>query len=98
MEPSPDASLLPRPQAPPASHPAAAAHLLGQILPRDSCLQDEDDAMMPVSAARSDTVNGCPPFGWAGFGGSSGSTTVQSSSLTSGLAIPQAQQIPAQLC
>jgi hypothetical protein len=54
--------------------------------------------MMPVSAARSDTVNGCPPFGWAGFGGSSGSTMVQSSSLTSGLAIPRAQQIPGPLC
>ena len=53
---------------------------------------------IPVSAARSDTVNGCPPFGWAGFGGSNGSTTVHSSSLTSGLAMPLARHDPHQLC
>jgi len=42
---------------------------------------------MPVSAARS-LRRGRPPFGLAGSLGSSGSTTAQSSSLTSGLLMP----------
>src|ERR671914_1853220 len=35
-EPLPHPSLLPLPQASPASHPRAAAHLLGQHLPGDA--------------------------------------------------------------
>jgi hypothetical protein len=31
-------------EAPPASHPRAAAHLLGKHLPRNSCLEHEQDA------------------------------------------------------
>jgi hypothetical protein len=42
--------------------------------------------MMPRNASRLET-RGRPPLGLAGSGGSSGSTTVQSSSLTMGLAI-----------
>ena len=42
--------------------------------------------MIPLSAARSES-RGRPPFGLGGSGGSSGATTVHSSSLTSGFAI-----------
>jgi hypothetical protein len=42
--------------------------------------------MIPLSAARSES-RGRPPFGLGGSGGSSGSTTVHSSSLTIGFAI-----------
>lgn len=42
--------------------------------------------MMPVRAARFDT-RGRPPFGFAGWGGNSGSITSHSSSVSNGLAI-----------
>ena len=42
---------------------------------------------MPVSAARSPTLRGRPPFGLGGDFGSSGSTTLQNSSVTISLAI-----------
>jgi len=44
MQPVPDTGLLPGTQAPPATHARAAAHFLGQHLPRDAALQDEQDA------------------------------------------------------
>ena len=43
MELVPDASLVPVAQAAPAGHPAAAAQLLGQILPRNPGLEDEEN-------------------------------------------------------
>lgn len=44
LEAVPHASLLPIAQPAPARHAAAAAHLLGQHLPRDARLQNEEDA------------------------------------------------------
>src|ERR671933_447800 len=40
----PKARLLPVPQPPPAGHAGAAAHLLREHLPRDTGLQDEQNA------------------------------------------------------
>ena len=54
--------------------------------------------MIPVSAARSGPVNGCPPVGCAGLVGRSGSITAHNSSLTNCLAMPRARQVPGQLC
>ncbi len=42
VEPAPDAGLLPVAQPPPAGHATAAAHLLGQRLPRQAGAQDEE--------------------------------------------------------
>ena len=43
VQPAPHAGALPGPQAAPAGHPAAAAHLLRQVLPQDPGLQHEHD-------------------------------------------------------
>src|SRR3954470_18163486 len=40
----PDPGLVPVAEPPPAGHAATAAHLLGEILPVDAGLQDEEDA------------------------------------------------------
>jgi hypothetical protein len=44
VKPRPHPGYVPLPEAPPASHPRAAAHLLGKHLPRNSCLEHEQDA------------------------------------------------------
>lgn len=44
MHSLPDTRGVPLGKAPPAGHPRPAAHLLGEILPGDTGLQDEDDA------------------------------------------------------
>ena len=44
MQGGPDALALPVPQAAPAGHAAAAAHLGGEVFPGDARLQDEEDA------------------------------------------------------
>jgi len=44
MQLLPDALLLPFAQAPPAGDPRSAAHLLGEGLPGNAGLQDEEDA------------------------------------------------------
>ena len=43
-ESEPDAGLLPGLESAPAGHAAAAAHLDGEVLPRDAGLEDEEDA------------------------------------------------------
>ena len=48
---------------------------------------------IPVSAARAG-IRGRPPLGFGGSGGSSGSITSHSSSLTSGLLMPLLHQVP----
>ena len=40
----PYARLLPGRQIPPATHARSAAHLPGQVFPRDAALEDEQDA------------------------------------------------------
>src|SRR3954447_6164591 len=40
----PDPGLVPVAEPPPAGHAATAAHLLGEVLPVDAGLQDEEDA------------------------------------------------------
>jgi hypothetical protein len=44
MDAWPDAGTTPGTEPAPAGHAAAAAHLLGEILPRDARFEDEDDA------------------------------------------------------
>src|SRR4051812_49051331 len=44
MESVPNTSLVPLAQAAPASDPAAAAEFLGQVLPRESGLEHEENA------------------------------------------------------
>jgi hypothetical protein len=54
MQAVPDAGRGPVAQPPPAGHPAATAHLLGQVLPGDAGLQHKQDPRQrrPVRHAR----------------------------------------------
>src|SRR5215218_4405418 len=91
VQPFPHARLLPLLQTPPAAHPRAAAHLLGQSISQGMPLFSTK--IMPVRAARS-SMRGLPPLDLGGSSGNSGSITSQSSSVTSSLAIPSHYPLP----
>jgi hypothetical protein len=48
----PDPGLLPGVQIPPTTHPASAAHLLGQVLPGDACLEHEQDSRQSLATVQ----------------------------------------------
>jgi hypothetical protein len=80
MQPLPHPCLLPGPQPAPDRHPAAKTELLGEVLPADPGVQDEQD---PCNARRSS--NGLRP-GYRnrrGFFGSNGSIRSHKPSDTS---------------
>ena len=66
MESLPDARPLPVPQAPPARHPGATAHLLGQRLPRDPGPEHEENAREDLPAVERFAARIPSPatFGW----------------------------------
>src|SRR6266576_2562757 len=49
MKAAPHALVLPLLEPPPARHPRSASHLLGQVLPGDARLQDEQDASQDLA-------------------------------------------------
>src|SRR5215217_243804 len=63
VQPFPHARLLPLLQTPPAAHPRAAAHLLGQSISQGMPLFSTK--IMPVRAARS-SMRGLPPLDLGG--------------------------------
>ena len=66
MQAPPHACPLPVTQAPPAGHPAAAAHLLRQHLPGNTALQDKHNAAQrgPIGNAAWTASPGLGPLGW----------------------------------
>ena len=60
----PDAGLLPIAQAAPAGHPAAAAHFLRQVFPRDACLEDKQDARKRFAIRQRLAPVRLGPLGW----------------------------------
>jgi hypothetical protein len=84
VQPLPHPSLLPLFEASPATHPRAAAHLLGQSISQRIPLLRTNT--IPVRAARL-SMRGLPPWSFGGSGGRSGSMVSHSSSVTSSLAM-----------
>src|SRR5262249_42393550 len=81
----PYSGSLPVPQASPAGHTAAAAHLLGSISQPIPLVKTK---RTPVRAARSGMLRGWPPLGVGGSGGKRGAIKDHSASLIKGLLMP----------
>ena len=81
----PDPGPLPGIEVVQTGHATATAHLLGQLLPGDARLEDEDDAGENLAVIQR-LASGEPEATRLGLG-KSGSIRCQSSSLTSGLAM-----------
>jgi hypothetical protein len=61
----PDAGQIPVAQSAPTSHATAAAHLLGQEFPRDTALEDKEDARQRLAVGE----GWSPALGMRGSGG-----------------------------